>query len=126
MFNSLLLLPNTNSYKIYSTDPFFNRLGSFPDTIGRRYFIFALLDNCSFHRVCPKCKGQYTDVLQHTLKNCPKAGHLRLLLKYKLIFYNVPAKVNKANKCQLFQLAIYGKQVFKKVICEYLIDVGMY
>ena len=66
------------------------------------------------------------DVIQHTLDNYPKAADLRLLLKYKLNFYHVPAKIDVLNKCQLFQLAIYGKPVFKKVICKYLIDVGMY
>ena len=126
MFNKLLLLPNTDPQKSYHINPFFNQLGSFPDTLCRRHFIFALLDNCSFDRVCPKCKGQYKDVVQHTLDNCVKAAHLRLLLIYKLIFYNVPENVNIANKFQLFHLAIYEKRVFRKVVCEHLIDIGMY
>jgi len=66
------------------------------------------------------------DVIQHTLDNCQKADHLRRLLKYKINFYNVPANVDVFNKCQLFQLAIYGKRVFMKVVCEYLIDIGYY
>ena len=72
------------------------------------------------------CEGLHLDVMQHTLDNCSKAAQQRLLLKYKLIFYNVPKKVNIADKYQLFQLAIYGKPVFMKVICEYLTDIGMY
>ena len=125
MFYSLLLLPNTDPRKVYRISPLFNHLGLFRDTIDRRHFIFALLDNCSYNRVCPICEGLHMDVIQHTLDNCSKAAHLRLLLKYKLIFYNVPKNVNIANKHQLFQLAIYGKQVFKKVICEFITEIGI-
>ena len=126
MFGMLFPLPNSDPQKSYRIIPFINQLGSFPNTICRRHFIFALLDNCSIDRVCPKCKGLFKDVLQHTLDNCPKAAHLRQLLKYKLRFYNAPKNVNIADKLHLFQLATYGKRVFKKVVCEYLLDIGMY
>ena len=126
MFNSLLLVPNRDPHKTYRIFPFFNDLGLFPDTIGRRHFIFALLDNCSFNRVCPKCGGLHMDIIQHSLTNCPNAAHLRLLLKYKLNFYNVPTEVTLTEKHQLFKLAIHGKSVFRKILCEYLTDLGMY
>ena len=72
------------------------------------------------------CSGLYKDVLKHTLDGCTKAEHCRLLLKYKLAFYNAPACVKINNKYQLYSLAINGKQVFVKVICEYLTEIGMY
>lgn len=113
MFHSLLLVPNRDPHKTYHIFPFFNDIGLFPDTIGRRHFIFALLENYSFNRVCPMCEGLFKNVIQHTLDNCSQAAHIRLLLKYKLTFYNITKNVDIANKCQLFQLAIYGKRVFK-------------
>ena len=126
MYNSLLLAHKTSHLKRYRLVPFFKRLGLFPDTIGRRHFIFALLDNCSFNRVCPKCGGLHMDIIQHSLTNCPNTTHLRLLLKYKLKLYNAPSEVTLTDKHQLFKLAIHGKSVFRKVLCEYLTDVGMY
>ena len=126
MFSAILLDPNPENHKKYRLVPFFERLGFFPNTLGRRQFIFALLDNCSFERTCPKCGGLYMDVLQHTLKECTKAAHLRLILKYKLNFYNLPASVDITNKYQLFLLAVEGKRVFRTILCEYLIDIGMY
>ena len=111
MFSMLFPLPNTAPQKSYCINPFFYQLGSFPDTIHRRHFMFALLDNCSIDRVCPKCNGQYKDVIQHTLDNCPKAANPRLLLKCKLRFYNASKNINIADKFQLFQLATYGKRV---------------
>ena len=101
-------------------------MGFFSDALHRRLFIFALLDNCSFERKCPMCSGLYKDILKHTLDRCPKAAHCRLLLKFKLAFYNAPAYVNIKDKHQLYLLAISGKHVFVKVICEYLTGIGMY
>ena len=71
------------------------------------------------------CRGQYKDILQHTLDKCSKAAHLRLLLKYKLKFYNAPANLEINNKYQLYSLAITGQRVFMKVFCEYLTDIRM-
>ena len=66
------------------------------------------------------CSGQHKDILQHTLDKCTKAAHLRLLLKYKLNFYNAPANLEINNKYQQYLLAITGQRVFMKVIREYL------
>ena len=126
MFNTVLLMQDPNPRKKYRMVSFFNQIGLFPDTIGRRHFIFALLDNCSFNRACPKCGILCKDVIQHTLDDCPNSAHTRLLLKYKLTLYNVPANIDITNKRQLFQLGIHGKRIFRKVLCEYLTDIGMY
>ena len=119
----MFLNPNPKVHKKYQLFPFLNQLGSFPDALERRQFIFALLDNCSFDRECPKCSCLYKDILQHTLDSCPQAINSRLLLKYKLHFYNVPADAKIYNKYWLFQLALTGKRVFMKVICDYLNDI---
>ena len=64
IYTSLFLNPNPKVHKQYQLFPFLNQLGSFPDALGRRQFIFALLDNCSFVRECPKCSCLHKDTLQ--------------------------------------------------------------
>ena len=125
VYTSVFLNHNPIHHKRYQLIPFLNRLGLFPDALGRTQFIFFLLDNCSFDRVCPMCSGQHKDILQHTLDKCSQAAHLRLLLKYKLNFYNAPATLKINNKYQLYLLATTGQRVFMKVICEYLTDIRM-
>ena len=93
-YTSTILNHNPKLQKRYQLTPILKQLGLFPDALGRRQFIFALLDNCSFERTCPKCSDAHKDILQHILNNCTQAAHSRLLFKYKLQFYNAPAKVN--------------------------------
>ena len=115
MYRSFLFVSDITRHKKYVFDKFFTKMGIFPDTLGRRYFIFALLDNCDYERVCPKCTGRYHDILQHTLSECSKVAHLRLLLKCKLKFYNIPANICITDKRQLFLLALFGKRVFRNI-----------
>ena len=121
LYTSILFTPTQNKY---SFQRFFMQIGIFPDTISRRAFIFALFDRCNFERLCPKCGVQYFDVLQHALKECPKFGYLRLILKHKLKFYNAPAEVDIRNKRELFCLSIFNKRIFIKVFCEFFVNAA--
>ena len=112
--------------KSYKLNTFFTKIGRFPDALGRRHFIFALLDKRAFERKCPYCNEMYLDVLQHILRNCQKTAYLRLRLKHTLVLYNCPSTVDISNKMQLFTLAIQGKKVFLRVLCEHLKTIGDY
>ena len=120
---SIIFDTNLADHKRYTLDNFFKHIGQFLDTIGISQFIFALLDNCDFERVCPLCSESHLDVLQHTLRGCSKAHHLRLLLKMKLELFNVPGHINLSSKVELFTLAV-GKRLYRKVLCEYLISAS--
>ena len=122
LYTSLILDSNIKTHKKYTFETFFKQLGQFPDTKGRSQFIFALLDTCSFERECPLCSVRHLDVLQHTLRGCPKARNIRLLLKMKLDLYNIPRHVNVANKVELFTMAVRNR-LYRKVLCEYLTNV---
>ena len=122
LYVSIIFNSNLREHKRYKFENFFEQLGQFPDTKGRSQFIFALLDNCSFERKCPLCNTSHLDVLQHTLRGCPKAHHIRLLLKLKLELYNIPGEVNLTNKVDLFTLAV-KKRIYRKILCEYLTKI---
>ena len=126
MYVSLLFKMNAKRSEKYVFENFFTNIGLFPDILGRRYFIYALLDECKYERVCRNCGGYYCDIIQHTLSECSKVSHPRMLLISKLMFYNIPNNVSVKNKRQLFNLALFGKRVFRNIMCEYLIGIGDY
>ena len=123
MYTSIIFNKNLTEHKRYKFEDFFTHMGQFPDTNGRSKFVFALLDRCNFERACPLCGERHLDVLQHTLHGCPKAHHLRLLLKMKLKFYNIPANIDLTNKLDLFASAV-KERIYRKVLCEYLTKVS--
>ena len=122
LYTSLIFNKNIKAHKKYTFEIFFKHIGQFPDTKGRSQFIFALLDTCNFERECPLCGDHYLDVLQHTLRGCPKARQIQLLLKMKLELFNFPGHVNLANKVELFTMAVRNR-LYRKVVCEYLTNV---
>ena len=123
LYTSIIFNRKLKQHKRYKFEDFFRHIGQFPDTIGRRKFIYALLDRCNFTRECPLCRESHLDVLQHTLHECPKAQQHRLILKLKLNLYNIPVNIDLTNKSDLFACAV-RKRLYRKVLCEFLAKVG--
>jgi len=57
-------------------------------------------------------------------RGCHKTDQVRLSLALELKLYNYPPKVDTTDKVHLYTLAIYGKRVYMKVLCEHLLKFG--
>ena len=68
-------------------EPFFERVGLFPDAKSRSLFLFALLDNCKYDRICPMCSVSRKDIISHALAECSKAKDLKKTLELKFKLY---------------------------------------
>ena len=122
MYSTFLNSRSIFLQKKYMFDEFFTAIRLFPDTNSRRLFIYAILDRCNVEKACPKCGECFKDVLQHTLRECPQTGHLRLRLQNKLKFYNAPPSTEFSNKAQLFILGLSSK-LFRIVFCGFLLEI---
>ena len=127
MYSSLFLRRSqTSNNKGYKIEPLFNILGLFPSAKGRSLFLFALLDNCKYHRTCPMCKASEKDIIHHALSAChiAKPHKKTLLMQYKL--YGAQFTNNLDDKEEIFSLAINGSRALLKALCEFLLQIGYY
>ena len=119
-------MPNISNYKGYKMEKFLKQIGTFPDAEGRRLFLYALLDTCKYEIRCPRCSSPNTDIIGHILSDCTKSRLLRLQFRAQLIFYGVPSTLKFKNKAAIFSLIFGGKQIYLKLICSILKDIGYY
>ena len=126
LYTTLFILPNISNYKGYKMEPFLKQIGNFPDAEARKLFLYALLDTCKHEIRCPRCSNPHKDIIRHILSDCTKSRQLRLQFRAQLVFYGVPSNLNFKNKTSIFSLVFEGKQIYLKLICSVLKDIGYY
>ena len=126
LYTTLFIRPYIYNYKCYKMENFLNQIGNFPYAEGRKLFLYALLDTCKYMIRCPRCSSPNKDIIGHILCDCTKSCQLRLQFRVQLIFYGVPSTFNFKNKAAIFSLIFGGKQIYLKLICCVLKDIGYY
>ena len=88
---SLLYLRNVFSYqKKYHLIAPFCQPDCFATPKGRKHFVRAFLDPCTYSQECRQCGQSCSDRLDHLLVSCPRVSGFRNELNLRLVLYNFP------------------------------------
>jgi len=119
---SLLYLKNIFSYqKDYHLIPPFRQPDCFATPIGRKHFVRAFLDPCTFLRDCKLCGLSCCDELDHLLIACSHASEFRNELHLRLALYNFPEVQLPLKKAAHWEAA-FNRRIWRKCTVKFLLD----
>ena len=116
---SLLYLKNIFSYqKDYHLIAPFCQPDCFATPKGRKHFVRAFLDPCTYLRECKFCGQSCCDKLDHLLLNCFCTSTFRNELRVKLVLYNFPKERLPGKKSELWGAAFKSK-IWRNVLSSF-------
>ena len=119
---SILYLKNIFSYqKDYHLIAPFCQPDCFATPKGRKHFVRAFLDPCTYLRECEFCGQSCFDKLDHLLQNCSRTSEFRNELHLKLVLYNFPKERLPLKKAEFWEAA-FKSRIWRKCAVKFLLD----
>ena len=120
---SILYLKNIFSYqKDYHLIAPFCQPDCFATPKGRKHFVRAFLDPCTYLRECKFCGQSCFDKLDHLLQNCSRTSEFRNELHLKLVLYNFPKERLPLKKAEFWEAA-FKSRIWRKCAVKFLLDI---
>ena len=121
---SLLYLRNVFSYqKDYHLIAPFRQPDCFATPKGRKHFLRAFLDPCTYSQDCKLCGQSCYDRLDHLLVTCSRTVEFRNELHLKLALYNFPKQRLPLKKIEFWDAA-FTRRIWRKSTVKFLLDIN--
>ena len=123
---SLLYLRNVFSYqKKYHLISPFCQPECFAAPKGRKLFVRAFLDSCTYSQECKLCGQSCYDRLDHLLVSCPRASGSRNELNLRFILYNFPKQRLPFENTEFWKAA-FKSRIWRKCAVKFLLDIDFW